>query len=156
MTDLRSPPATPVLEIVRTFDAPRAVVFAAWTRREHLVRWCAPHGFVVTHCDGDPRPGGAWRSCMRSPDGVDHRVGGVYREVVPDRRLVFTHAWDAQGGKPGHETLVTVEFAEPGPGQTRMTFRQTNFKSDASRDGHGSGWTEAFERLAALVTVEPQ
>jgi len=143
--------AAHTLVIKRTFDAPRRLVFEAWTRREHLMRWCAPTGFVVTHADGDARPGGAWRSCMRSPEGEDHWVGGVYREIVPHERLVFTHIWDSPGHAIGHETVCTIELSDAGGGQTLMVFRQDNLKSAASRDGHGSGWREAFDRLAELV-----
>lgn len=144
----------PELVIARVLDAPRELVFRAWTEQAHRLRWFAPHGFTVVQGESDPRPGGAWRSCMRSPDGVDHWHGGVWREVVRPERLVFTFAWDEDGllgqGRPGRETLVTVTFAERG-GRTTMTFRQTGFGSGASRDDHGEGWAESFERLAALL-----
>ena len=141
------------LVITRVFDAPRELVWRAWTVHEHLVRWSAPHGFTIPESEskGEVRPGGHWRSCMISPDGVEHRLGGVYREVVPVERLSFTHAWEGEDGRPGHETLVSVTFAADGEGKTRMTFRQTGFKSDASRNGHREGWEESFDRLAALV-----
>jgi uncharacterized protein YndB with AHSA1/START domain len=100
------------LVITRSFDAPRSLVFKAWTEREHLVHWSAPKGFTITHSEGDLRPGGAWRACMRSPDGVDLWLGGVYREIVEPERLVFTHAWEDADGKRGHETLVTVTLTE--------------------------------------------
>src|SRR5918995_7006135 len=96
------------LVITRIFDAPLSLVFKAWTEREHLVRWSAPRGFTITHCEGAHHPGGAWRCCMRSPEGTDYWLGGVYREIVEPDRLVFTHAWEDEEGKPGHQTLVTV------------------------------------------------
>ena len=141
--------ASPALELVitRVFEAPRILVFKAWTERDHLMRWAAPHGFTITHGEGDVRPGGAWRSCMRSPEGVDHWVGGIYREITPHDRLVFTHKWEEDVAV---ETLVTVTLAEQ-DGKTTMTFRQTGFRSVESRDGHEGGWSEAFERLAELV-----
>ncbi|HEX8235026.1 MAG TPA: SRPBCC domain-containing protein [Abditibacteriaceae bacterium] len=139
------------LVITRVLDAPRSLVFAAWTQREHLVRWSAPRDFTITFCDGDLRPGGAWRSCMKSPDGTDYWVSGVYREIVPDERLVFTHVWDEEDGTPNRETLVTVSFADANDGKTKMTFQQTGFASTASRDGHEGGWTESFDRLTALL-----
>jgi uncharacterized protein YndB with AHSA1/START domain len=143
-----SPPAAAERELVitRVFDAPPERVFRAWTEREHLLRWCAPRGFTVTHAEGDVRPGGAWRSCMRSPEGVDYWLGGIYREVVRPERLVFTHAWDGEDGRPGPETLVTVDLAARGGG-TEMTFRQSGFRSAESRDGHHEGWSETFDRL---------
>jgi len=136
-----------VLVIERVFAAPRELVFRAWTEREHLMRWGAPHGFVVTHCEADPRPGGFWRACMRSPEGKEHWNGGVYREVLAPERLVYTLAWDDEAGRPGHAMLITVTFAEE-DGKTRMTFRQEGFESVASRDGHRGGWSEVFEKLA--------
>jgi uncharacterized protein YndB with AHSA1/START domain len=87
---------------------------------------------------------------MRSPDGTDHWLGGVYREIAPPERLVFTHAWEHDEGKPGHETLVTVAFAEQ-DGKTRLTFRQAAFESVADRDSHREGWTECLDRLEAYL-----
>lgn len=68
--------AKPQLVITRILDAPGSLVFKAWTEPEHLVYWSCPHGFTLTHCEGDLRPGGAWRSCMRSPEGRDLWLGG--------------------------------------------------------------------------------
>lgn len=140
-----------VLVINRVFNAPRALVFKAWTEREHLMKWCAPHGFKVTHCEGELQAGGAWRSCMQSPEGEDLWLGGSYREVVENERLVMTHIWDEDAGRPPHATLVTITFADQDDDKTLMVFRQENFRSVASREGHEGGWTEAFERLSAYV-----
>src|SRR5271170_2119819 len=139
---------TDELLITRVFDAPRQLVFDAWTKPEHLARWQgAPEGFTVTTHEVELRPGGAYRLCMRSPEGVDHWLQGVYREIVAPERLVFTHVWlDAQG-KPGKETLVTITFVERG-GKTELTLHQTGFKSVESRDGHKEGWTSTLDRLA--------
>lgn len=138
------------LVITRVFDAPRSLVFAAWTEGEHVRQWLAPHGFTSTHSEAEVRPGGSWRSCMVSPDGEELWLGGVYREVVPDRRLVFSHAWDDEHGKPGRETVVTVEL-EDLDGKTRLTLRQAFFETAASRDGHQGGWTQCLERLETLL-----
>lgn len=132
------------LVITRLLDAPRALVFKVWTEREHLIHWSAPRGFVITHCEGDVRPGGAWRACMRAPDGVDHWLGGTYRDIVAPQRLVFTHRWD---NDPDHETLVTVLLSERN-GKTELTFHQALFESAAMRDAHFGGWSECFDRLA--------
>lgn len=137
----------PELVITRSFDAPRSLVFKAWTEAEHLVLWSAPRGFTITHSEGDLRPGGTWRACMRSPDGKDLWLGGVYREIVAPERLVFTHAWDGPDGKRGHETLVTVTLADRA-GKTELTFRQAFFESVEARDGHGEGWAECFDLLS--------
>jgi uncharacterized protein YndB with AHSA1/START domain len=138
------------LLIVRTFAAPRALVWAAWTDAERTAQWMAPAGFTIPFNEGDLRPGGAWRAHMRSPDGEDHRCRGIYREVVAPERLVFTHTWTDEQWTPGAETLVTVTFAER-DGKTVMTFRQTGFVSEASRDGHGDGWAQCFDRLEELL-----
>jgi uncharacterized protein YndB with AHSA1/START domain len=138
------------LTIRRTFDAPRALVFKAWTEPRHLARWSCPRGFVFTGNTGDLRVGGAFAASMRSPEGGDHRLCGVYREIVPPQRLVFTHAWLGEDGKPGPQTLVTVTLAER-DGRTEMTFHQGIFDSAASRDGHEQGWCSCFDRLAELL-----
>lgn len=142
------------LVLTHLFDAPRTLVWDAWTERRHLERWQgAPRGFTVTTAQADIRPGGAFRICMRSPEGVDHWLQGVYREVVAPERLVFTHTWLDADGKPGHETLVTITFAERGI-KTELTLRQTGFASDESRAGHEGGWASTFDRLADYLTGE--
>lgn len=139
------------LVITRVFKAPPALVFAAWTQPEHLAHWSGPQGFTTPHHEMDLRPGGRYRACLRSPEGVDHWVQGVYREIRPPARLVMTHAWENEGGQPGPETLITVTFTEEGPGQTRMDFRQTGFTSKESLEGHRGGWSSSFDKLAAHV-----
>ncbi len=146
-------PAVPdgVLVIKRLFDAPPALVFKAWTEREHAMRWAGPRGFRATSMEADLRPGGRWRTCLRrNADGLELVQGGVYREVVPPERLVFTFAWDPAEGMPDHETLVTITFAEQ-QGKTLMTFRQEGFRAVMQRDGHQAGWGSAFDRLAEIV-----
>jgi uncharacterized protein YndB with AHSA1/START domain len=145
-----------VLTLTRVFDAPRPLVFEAWTKKEYLDHWSAPHGFTIPSSEGDLRPGGTWRCIMRSPDGVEHQLGGVYREIVKDELLVFTHAWAGEDGRPGQETLVTVRFADEGGG-TKVTFEQAGFESVESRDSHRGGWMECFDRLRAhLAKLQAQ
>ena len=83
---------------------------------------------------------------MRASDGKELGLGGEYREIVPNKKLVMTHVWD----EDGIETVVTVTFEDLGK-KTRMTFTQTGFTSDESRDGHEGGWTECFELLDDLL-----
>ncbi|MGH7675151.1 MAG: SRPBCC family protein [Gemmatimonadales bacterium] len=149
-TSAAAGPTDRILVIERVFDAPPELVFKAWTEREAIMRWMAPTGFTIPSCDGDLRPGGAWRMSMRTPDGAELRLEGVYREIVPPRRLVFTHVWLDGDGRPGHETLVTVTFADRG-GKTALTFQQAVFESQAERDAHRGGWTECFDRLGAYL-----
>jgi uncharacterized protein YndB with AHSA1/START domain len=140
------------LAITRIFDAPRALVYKAWTEFARVSQWSAPHGFTITHNEGDLRPGGAWRSCMRSPEGENLWLGGTYRELVENELLVFTHAWDGPDGKPGHESLVTVRL-EDQDGKTRMTFRHAFFESVEQRNGHRGGWNQCFDRLDAYLAA---
>jgi len=138
------------LVITRVFDAPRELVWKAWTEPERLKQWSAPKGFTIPVAEGEMRPGGAWKSCMRKPDGTELWLAGVYQEIDEPRRLVFTHAWLDGNGKPGPETLVTVTLTERA-GKTEMSFRQSGFDSAESRDGHAGGWNECFDRLEGLL-----
>jgi uncharacterized protein YndB with AHSA1/START domain len=136
-----------VLVISRVFDAPPSRVFQAWRDPAAARSWAGPRGFTATHIEGDFRPGGTWRTCLRrDEDGKELWQGGVYREIVEPERLVFTFAWDDESGRPGHEMLVTITFAAE-QGKTRMIFRQALFPSAEERDGHEGGWNSAFERL---------
>lgn len=138
------------LTITRVFDAPCHLVFEAWTNPDHLKKWCAPKGFTIPSSEGELRPGGVWRSSMKSPEGELLKMGGVYQEVVPDEKLVFTHAWDEETGGTGHETVVTVTFADL-DGKTLMHFHQAVFATKESRDGHEGGWTQCFDKLEELL-----
>jgi uncharacterized protein YndB with AHSA1/START domain len=138
------------LVINRTFNAPRDLVWKAWTER--MEQWSAPKGFTIPVSEGDLRPGGAWRACMRTPDGKDLWLSGVYQEIVEPERLVFTHAWNNESGNPGPETLVTVTFIEHN-GKTEMHFKQTGFTSAESREGHNGGWTESFDKLEEMLAA---
>lgn len=134
----------------RVFDAPREFVWKAWTDPELMRKWAAPRGFTITHQTGELRPGGVWRACMRSPEGVDLWLGGSYVEIMPPQRLVFTHVWDEDGGQPAHETLVSVTLEDVG-GKTLLTLHQQDFKSRESRDGHEAGWDECLDILAKVL-----
>jgi uncharacterized protein YndB with AHSA1/START domain len=142
------------LVLTRALDAPRSRVFEAWTEPAHLVRWWGPRGFRTPFCKMDVRPGGVWRICMRSPEGTDHWLRCAYREVVQPERLAFTWAWEDADGKPGDETLVTVDFVEQEDGRTKLVVHQAVFPSVEARDDHGRGWTGSLDRLAEyLATV---
>jgi len=140
------------LTIRRTFNAPRELVFRAWTEPQLLARWSCPRGFIFSENRGELRVGGAFSARMRSPAGTEHRLRGVYREIMPPERLVFTHCWVDEQGTPGPETLVTVTLAER-DGRTAMTFHQALFASIEDRVGHEQGWTSCFERLEELLAT---
>jgi uncharacterized protein YndB with AHSA1/START domain len=136
----------PELTITRSFNAPAALVFKAWTQAEHLVRWLGPRSHPAREVEVDFREGGAWRACLRSPDGEDLWMGGRYREISPPDRLVLTFAWDSTG----FETVVTIRLEEVGE-RTVMHFHQAPFASVDSRDSHNEGWSSSFDRLEAFV-----
>ena len=139
-------PQQRALVITRTFDAPRSLVFEVWTDPSHAINWWGPRDYPGTHLEMDVRPGGAWRGCLTSREtGKELWQRGVFREVVPPERLVFTFAWEEEGER-GLETLVTVTFAERN-GKTLMTMRQAPFQSDSERDSHVGGWNSTFDRL---------
>lgn len=144
-------PTPAELILSRVFNAPCSLVFACWTEGRHLKEWSAPHGFIIPHAEGKAEAGGHWRACMKRSDGTELWLGGVYQEVVLNRKLVMTHAWDQEDGKSGPETLITVLFEDLG-GKTRLTFIQTGFASIESRDGHADGWSQCFERLESLLS----
>ncbi len=148
----REATATSDREIVvtRVFEAPRELVFEAWTDPDQVVQWWGPHGFTTTIHEIDVRPGGLWRFVMHGPDGTDYDNKVVFVEVVKPERLVYNH-----GG--GEETAteqfhVTVTFAEE-DGKTRLTLRMV-FGSAAERDhmieqyGALEGANQTLERLA--------
>jgi uncharacterized protein YndB with AHSA1/START domain len=138
------------LVITRLFDAPRALVFKAWTDTRYAIDWWGPTDYPAVHMEMDLRPGGAWRFCLRSTETGKHLwQRGVFREVVPPERLVFTFAWE-EAGERGRENLVTVTFAEQ-DGKTLVTFRQAPFWSVGERDGHRGGWTSTFDRLVEFL-----
>jgi uncharacterized protein YndB with AHSA1/START domain len=151
-TNLVTEPADRVLTITRIFDAPRSLVFKAWTDSEHMARWWGPRGFKSDVIKNDLRPGGAYRIHMLGPDG-DHWSQGVYREVVPPERLVMVGSWaDAQGNPTRPETTLTLLFEDVG-GKTKLTLHNAVFESVTARDLHNGGWTSALDCLAEYLAT---
>ncbi len=139
-----------VLRLERLIAAPPERVFDLWTEPDLLVQWWGPEGYDVPAHALDVRPGGAWRTTMRSPEGKRVSVSGVYRVIDKPRRLVFTWAWDQDDGARGHETEVTVTF-EAAPGGTRLKLVQQTFQSAEVRDNHDRGWSSSFDCLARVA-----
>ena len=150
-TNAATEPAERILTLTRIFDAPRRLVFKAWTEPEHVMRWWGPHGFKVISCKMDFRAEGTWRLCMRGPDGADTWQHFVYREIVEAKRLVFTYAFEDARGVTGHETLVTVTFTNEGT-KTKFTLHQAVFETAVVRDDHVRGWSEALDHFAEYLT----
>jgi uncharacterized protein YndB with AHSA1/START domain len=138
--------------VTRVFDAPRRLVFQAWTDPKEAAHWWRPKGFVSVSCEMEVRPGGTWRRAMRAPGGGLHIGRGVYREILAPERLVFTYAWEDSEGRPGHETLVTVTFTDRGE-KTELTLRQAVFETPATRDAHEGGWMSCLERFAEYLAT---
>ena len=141
------------LVITRTFDAPRELVFRMWIEPEHLARWGGPRGLTFTIMKMDVRPGGAYHFNMKEGNGADHWSQGIYREIVPPERLVFTTGWtDAEGNPASPPTLLTLTFEEY-EGKTRLTLHQTGFESVSSLDSHRQGYLSTLERLEGYLAA---
>jgi uncharacterized protein YndB with AHSA1/START domain len=146
-----SPANEQELVLTRTFEAPRALVFKAWTDPKHVQQWWSPHGFTNPVCELDARPGGAIRIHMRAPDGTVYPMTGEYREVVEPERIVFISAALDSEGKPMFEVLTTVTLAENAR-RTTLTMRaqvvKTTGKAAQYIAGMEVGWTQSLERFA--------
>jgi uncharacterized protein YndB with AHSA1/START domain len=137
------------LEIKRFINAPRARVYAAWTDPEQMKQWMGPSdAFGESEVTMDVRVGGRYRIVMHSPDGETHRVSGVYREVVPNRKLVYTWAWEST---PERESLVTLEFKPSGDG-TELVLAHQRFADKEARDKHQEGWIGCLDRLGRFIS----
>jgi uncharacterized protein YndB with AHSA1/START domain len=141
------------LALTRTFDAPRSLVFEAWTDPKHLARWWGPHGFTNPLCEVDVRPGGGIRIDMVGPDGTVYPMKGVFHEVVEPERLVFTSsALEDEQGHPRLEVHNTITFAEH-DGKTTLTVKAVVVKATpeaaTALSGMEVGWTQSLERLEA-------
>ncbi len=139
-----------VLELERLIPAPPERVFEYWTEPELVAKWFGPGDFDVPSSQLDLRPGGKWRTTIRSPEGKLRTVSGVYSAIDPPRRLVFTWAWDDDDGVRGHETQVTVTL-EPTPGGTRLRLVQEDFQNREVRDLHSGGWGSSLSKLQRLA-----
>jgi len=138
------------LTVKRTVKAPREQVFRAWTDPSELARWFHPDpSFTTPVAEVDLRAGGSYRFAMQPPTGDAYVVRGVYREVQPPDRLVFTWRWDGTGDDDP-ETLVTVELRERSGG-TEVVLTHERFTSVASRDEHRKGWQGCLAQLSQAV-----
>jgi uncharacterized protein YndB with AHSA1/START domain len=136
----------PSLAIKRRLKAPPAQVFAALTDPEKVKRWMGPGEMKAVSAESDTRVGGHYRWAMQAPDGERHDVGGVYREVVPNEKLVFTWAWKST---PERESLVTVLLKPDGAG-TLLTLTHEQFVDEDARDRHQGGWNGALDKMEKM------
>ncbi len=136
----------PSLTIKRRFNAPPAKVYAAWTDPQMIARWFGPPGVERVEAESDLRVGGAYSIAMHMP-GDRHDVMGVYREIVPNQKLVYTWAWKST---PERDSLVTVTFKPDGEG-TLLTLLHEHFFDADARDRHQHGWAGAIDKLEKLL-----
>ena len=137
--------ATPSLTINRRLDAPPERVYAAWTQPENLIRWFGPTAVRPgsIRAEIDLRVGGHYRIGFDHESGEHHEVSGIYRDVVPNARLIFSWAWHST---PERESLVTVTLKPDGAG-TLLTLHHEQLFDEAARERHERGWTELLDTL---------
>lgn len=149
--------------ITRIFDAPRELVWKAWTEPEHCKKWWGPNNFTTPYCEIDLRVGGKYLNCMRSREGQDFWSTGVYREIIPLEKIVCTDSFsDEKGnvvhashyGMPGDdwplEMLVTITFEEVN-GKTKMILRHEGLPSGDISEQTNVSWNESFNKLANIL-----
>jgi uncharacterized protein YndB with AHSA1/START domain len=150
-----STPSERELAVTRLFDAPRAVVFEAWTNPGRIKDWMlGPEGWTMPLCEVDLRSGGVWRFVWRSREGREMSMQGIYREVEPPGRMIFTETW----GGDWPPTLNTLILEEEGE-RTRLTYTveyvSTGARAAAFSTGMSEGMTQSLDRLAAHLATRP-
>ena len=155
--------ATRDLVIERIFDAPVELVWKAWTDPEHVKRWWGSKDFTAPEVKIDFRVGGTFLYCMRSPEGQDVWGTGVYREIVPLKRIVFTDSFADEKGNvvsASHygmgedfplELLVTLTFEDNGDGKTRFTLRHAGMPEGEDSEMTQMGWNQSLDKLAETL-----
>jgi uncharacterized protein YndB with AHSA1/START domain len=142
------PVTRPSLTLKRRLNAPPAKVYAAWTNPQKMTRWFGPANARIgsVQADIDARIGGRFRISF-STDDEYYEAGGVYREVVPNQKLVFSWAWHST---PERESQVTISLKPDGDG-TLLTLHHEQFFDSAARDGHERGWTGMLDNLEKYI-----
>jgi uncharacterized protein YndB with AHSA1/START domain len=154
------------LIITRIFDAPRGLVWKAWTEPDRVKKWWGPKFFTAPVLNMDLHVGGKYLSCMRGPDNKDYWSTGVFREIIPMKRLIYTDSFADEKGKKvpaSHygmsgdwpsELLVTVTFDDIG-GKTKMTLEHAGLPAGQMSDLARVGWNESFDKLAdSIVPID--
>ncbi|MGE5293649.1 MAG: SRPBCC domain-containing protein [Solirubrobacterales bacterium] len=169
MSKMRSTPtkqaAAQTLVITRTLNAPRELVFKAWTEPEQVMRWWGPKTYTTPACEIELRLGGIFRTCMRSPEGRDYWSQGIYHEIDEPNRIVFSDAFSDEHGhmvSPTQygmsddwptETIVTVSLSEHA-GKTRLVLQHWPLQPSPERDLCQQGWNESLDKLAEYLVEE--
>ena len=151
------------MTITRVFDAPRALVWKAWTNPEYVMQWWGPKGFTAPFCRMDFRVGGKFLCCMRSPDGQEFWNGGEYHEIIPQEKIVSSMYFaDGEGNKvePAHygieheaieDAYDVALFEDFGDTQTKLTLIGNETMENAKASGQVEGWNQILDKFAATV-----
>lgn len=142
-----APSAKPALMLRRKLKAPPARVYEAWTDAAQLVQWFGPENVTTSHAECDCRVGGHFRAVMIENTGDRHEVSGIYKEVVPNEKLVFSWAWVTT---PERVSQVTVRFKEE-DGGTLLTLIHEQLFDEAAKAGHTHGWTGSLAKLEVFL-----
>ena len=137
----------PSLTLKRRLKATPAEVYAAWTDPKKIVKWFGPDAGPVKQAETDVRVGGRYAVTFHTEYGEQHHVSGVYREIVPNEKLVFTWAWRTM---PERESLVTILVKPDGSG-TLLTLIHERFFDEAARDRHREGWSGCLYKLVSYL-----
>src|SRR6266480_3911864 len=139
------------LEIKRFINAPRARVYAAWTDPAQLKQWWGPEGVQTRNFTSDARVGGKYRWDLLNQEGEEMTVFGEYRELVPEKKIVFTWQWDDDEAWENRTSVVTIEFFEH-RGGTELRLKHEQLPSEESRDRHNEGWNSLLDRLEQFLS----
>jgi uncharacterized protein YndB with AHSA1/START domain len=151
------------MTITRVFDAPRELVWKAWTDPKYVMQWWGPKGFTCPTCKIDFRVGGKFLISMKSPDGQEFYNGGEYHEIVPHEKIVSSMYFaDANGNKVEAAELgiehTAIEdaydatlFEDMGNGQTKLTFIGNETAEDAKASGQAEGWNQILDKIDAVI-----
>jgi len=144
--------------VTRVFDAPRELVWKAWTDPKYVMQWWGPKGFTAPVCKMDFRVGGKFLYCMRTPDGQEFWNGGEYHEIVPHEKIVSSMYFsDSEGNKVepaqlgiegAHDVIL---FEDLGNGQTKLTFIGNETMENAIKSGQLEGMNQILDKAAAVV-----
>ena len=149
--------------VTRVFDAPRELLWKAWTDPQYVMQWWGPKGFTAPFCKMDFRVGGKFLCCMRGPDGQEFWNGGEYHEIIPHEKIVYSMYFaDAQGNKVEaahygieHEAIDAaydvVVFEDLGGGRTKLTLIGNEPMESAKESGQLEGWNQVLEKFAGVV-----
>jgi uncharacterized protein YndB with AHSA1/START domain len=138
------------LEIIRFINAPPARVYKAWTDPAELRRWFGPEDVRTIKIDADVRVGGKYRWDLQKQDGEEWACLGEYRELVPDKKIVFTWKWEGDEAWEDHNSIVTVKFSAR-DGGTELKLTHEKLPSEESRDRHNQGWRSVLDRLEKFL-----